>query len=146
MEKTLPIKQYKILVVDDSRSIIRRLSSILTMKGYEVRSTTNPVEAYEILENEHFDIVISDIEMPEMNGLDLLRKIKNHNGMVQIIIVTSFITINNVLNTFRYGAINMIFKPFKSKELIDAVQEAVNKIERVALLLDQCMRMKEKSL
>ena len=82
-----------------------------------------------MVEDEHFNIVVSDIEMPEMNGLDLLRKIKDHNGMIQVIIMTSFIKVNNTLNAFRYGASDLIFKPFDPLEIVDAVHEHIQPLQ-----------------
>ena len=144
VDKSQPEKSdpYKVLIVDDSKSILNALTNDFAKTNYEVKTFTNPVKAYQAIEDEHFHIVVSDIEMPQMSGLDLLRKIKNHNGMIQVIIMTSFITVNNTLNTFRYGASDMIFKPFNPPEVLEAVDEAAAKLDRVNLLLAKAMKMK----
>ena len=67
-----------------------------------------------------------------MTGLELLRKIKEYNAFIQVIIITGKITINNALNAFRYGASDCFFKPFKDpNEVIDAVNNCIIKIERI---------------
>lgn len=136
-------KPYKVLIVDDSKAILASLLSAFAKTPYEVKSFTNPVKAYQMVEDENFNIVVSDIEMPEMNGLDLLRKIKNHNGMIQVIIMTSYIKVNNTLNAFRYGASDLVFKPFEPQEIVDAVHAAAAKLDRVNTLLAQAMIKKE---
>lgn len=135
-------KPYKVLIVDDSRSTLTSLMDVFAKTAFQVKTFTNPVKAYLAIENEGFDIVISDIEMPEMNGLDLLRKIKNHNGMIQVIIMTSYITVNNTLNTFRYGAFDMIFKPFKPEQIVAATEAAAARLDKVNLLLTQAVEKK----
>ncbi len=129
-------RKYRILVVDDSRTILKSIEHSLSTTPYETTTCDNPVKAYKKIENEHFDIVISDIMMPEMDGLTLLKKIKNFNGTIQVIMITGYITINNTLNAFRYGANDIFFKPLKNmQELIAAVDEAARKLDRINELL-----------
>lgn len=128
-------KSYSLLIVDDSLVILKLLSEALTREGYRVRTVDDPLRGYHLIENEHFDIVLSDIEMPGMNGLELLRKIKNHNGMIAVIIMTGYITINNILNAFRYGAADLLFKPLQLEEVKQAVADAARKLDRVNSLL-----------
>lgn len=129
-------RKYRILVVDDSKSVLKGIEQSLSTTPYETTICDNPVKAYEKIENEHFDIVISDIMMPEMDGLTLLRKIKNFNGTIQVIMITGYITINNTLNAFRYGANDIFFKPLKDmRALVAAVDEAARKLDRINELL-----------
>ena len=139
-------KSYKVLVVDDSRSIQSALLQAFAGTSYEVKSVSNPLEAYQMVEDEHFQIVVSDIEMPEMNGLDLLRKIKNHNGMTAVIIMTSYTTVNNIINAFRYGAADLIFKPFDPQEVVAAADAAAVKLDRVHELIAEAMEKKKSGL
>ena len=135
-------KTYRVLVVDDQVVILKTIVAAFKDTPYEISAVSNPFEAYRMVEDERFDIVISDIQMPKMNGLDLLRKIKSHNGMIPVIIITGYTTINNVLNAFRYGAFDLFFKPVKPDEIIRAVNEAAAKIERVNTLLAEAADMK----
>ena len=129
-------RKYKVLIVDDSTSILKALARDFADTPYEVTTCSDPVKAYGMIEDEHFDIVISDIIMPELDGLSLLRKIKNYNGTIQVIMITGYITINNTLNAFRYGANDIFFKPFKDiQDLIDAVDAAARKLNRINEIL-----------
>jgi DNA-binding NtrC family response regulator len=84
--------------------------------------------------------------MPEMDGLTLLRKIKNFNGTIQVIMITGYLTINNTLNAFRYGANDIFFKPFKEiREIIDAIEEAAKKLDRINEILRMLSEEKEKT-
>ncbi len=138
-------KRYQILIVDDSKSVLKILEAAFADSNFRVITTTSPIAAYEMIENEHFDIVISDIMMPEMDGLTLLRKIKNFNGMIQVIIITGYITINNTLNAFRYGANDIFFKPFEDEaEIVQAAEAAAAKLDRINAILKRLTKTKEK--
>ncbi len=130
-------KIYKVLLVDDSVHILKLLEAGFSKTPYTVKAVSDPVQAYELIQKENFNIVVSDIEMPKLNGLELLKKIKNYNGMIQVVIITGFITINNTLNAFRYGAENLFFKPLDVNEVIGAVDLCATKLDRVNFLLDE---------
>ncbi len=131
-------RKYKLLIVDDSTSILKAMNRFFSDSPYEVTICNNPVKAYEMIENEHYDIVISDIMMPELDGLSLLRKIKNFNGTIQVIMITGYITINNTLNAFRYGANDIFFKPFKDMDDIrSSVDAAARKLTRINEILKE---------
>ena len=132
----MPNRNYKLLIVDDSKSILHALDRVFADTPYDVTTINNPVKAYEKIENEHFDIVISDIMMPELDGLSLLRKIKDFNGTIQVIMITGYLTINNTINAFRYGANDIYFKPFDDMgELVEAVDAAAKKLDRISEIL-----------
>ena len=129
-------RKYKVLIVDDSTSVLKALARAFADTPYEITTCNDPVKSYEMIEDEHFDVVISDIMMPELDGLSLLRKIKNYNGTIQVIMITGYITINNTLNAFRYGANDIFFKPFKDiQNLIDAVDAAAGKLTHINEIL-----------
>jgi DNA-binding NtrC family response regulator len=136
-------KEYKVLIVDDSKSVLKALEDAFAASAFRISSTTNPLTAYEMIENEHFDIVVSDIMMPEMDGLTLLRKIKNFNGMIQVIMITGYITINNTLNAFRYGANDIFFKPFDDVgDIVRAAEAAAAKLDRINAILKRLTKEK----
>ena len=137
-------RRYKILTVDDSRAILTKITSFLEKRPeYEVTGVSDPVEAYALVENEHFDVVICDIEMPQMSGLELLRKIKNFNGAIQVIVITGYITVNNTLDAFRYGAADLFFKPIKLKALGKAVEMSIDRLNHIEDLLHEVVSMRE---
>ncbi|MDH4321591.1 MAG: response regulator [Desulfobulbaceae bacterium] len=129
-------RQYKLLIVDDSRSILHKLGELFANTAYETTTVDDPLKAYKMIEDEQFHIVISDIVMPKMDGLTLLRKIKNYNGMIQVLMITGDITINNTLNAFRYGAADIFFKPIEDlQELVAAVDAIAAKLDRINAIL-----------
>ena len=132
----MPNRKYKLLIVDDSKSILHALGRVFADTPYDVTTMDNPVKAYKKIEDEHFDIVVSDIMMPELDGLSLLRKIKDFNGTIQVIMITGYLTINNTINAFRYGANDIYFKPFKDMdEIVNAVDAAAKKLDRINEIL-----------
>ncbi|MDH3392432.1 MAG: response regulator [Desulfobulbaceae bacterium] len=131
-------KIHRILIVDDDKDILSMLELAFLNTSYEVTTIDHPLQAYKMIENEHFDMVISDIQMPQMDGLTLLRKIKNFNGMIQVIMMTAHITINNTLDAFRYGAVDIFFKPFEDiNEIILAADNVATKLNRVNSILHE---------
>ncbi|MDH5298280.1 MAG: response regulator [Desulfobulbaceae bacterium] len=132
----MTLHNYKILIVDDSKSVLYKLQQAFASTAYEVTTVDDPLKAYQMIENEQFHIVISDIVMPKLDGLTLLRKIKNYNGMIQVLMITGDITINNTLNAFRYGAVDIFFKPIEDMaELIKAVDATADKLDRINAIL-----------
>ena len=132
---------YKILIVDDSKSVLYKLAEAFAKTDYQVTTVDDPHEAYQLIENEQFHIVISDIVMPGMDGLTLLRKIKNFNGMIQVLMITADITISNTLNAFRYGAVDIFFKPIEDMdELLRAVDAIAMKLDRINTILHKLAR------
>lgn len=136
----------KILVVDDEPEITESLVRILRIEGYEADGVTNPLTALEMVKKENYLVVISDIQMPEMRGTELLRSIKEYNGMIQVIIITGYVTIDNILTCLRRGANDCFFKPLKnSEELINAVKVATGKLERWEKVISEMVKMKAAS-
>ena len=129
-------RKYKILIVDDDKDILSMLEMAFLPTVYDVTIIDHPLQAYKLIENEHFDMVISDIQMPQMDGLTLLRKIKNFNGMIQVVMMTAHITISNTLDAFRYGASDIFFKPFDDiNEIVLAADNVATKLNRVNNIL-----------
>ena len=121
----------KILIVDDEKDITESLKRHLQLEDYDVFTTNDPLKAMEIIDKNNIKVVISDIVMPGLNGVDLLKKIKEANGIVQVIMITGYVTINNLLSCLRNGASNCIFKPFENLDVISrAVEEEVKKLEK----------------
>lgn len=136
----------KILVVDDEPEITDSLVRILRIEGYEADGVTNPITALEMVKKDNYLVVISDIQMPEMRGTELLRSIKEYNGMIQVIIITGYITIDNILTCLRRGANDCFFKPLEDKnELLGAVKVATDKLKRWEQVISQMVKMKAAS-
>lgn len=109
---------YKILVVDDEEIIRDSLYYILDKEGYEVQKAENGKVAYDKMLENHFDLVITDIEMPVMKGTDLLEKIKTLNVQTSVIVITAFGSLDTAISALRNGASDYILKPVEFDELL----------------------------
>jgi len=108
----------RVLVVDDEEIIRDSLSFVLSKEGYEVDSASNGREALEkVLENPH-DIIITDIEMPEMKGMELLEKVSQMSPQTFVIIITAYGSIETAIQALRKGAYDYILKPLEFDELL----------------------------
>lgn len=122
--------QIKILAVDDEKEITDLLVRHLSYLGYNVIGVNDPHQALKMIEEDIFHIVISDIVMPGMDGLELLRRIKKHDGGIKVIMITGYVTMHNILTAMRNGADDVIFKPINDLEKLEnVVQEAISKID-----------------
>ncbi len=131
-------REYTLLIVDDDDLILTSLELAFAGRNYRILTCNDPRKAYEIIENWHIDVAILDVVMPAMDGFELLEKIKSFNGMIQVIMLTGEITVNNALKAFRRGAVDIFFKPLKSnEELLQAVATATARLERIDGFLRQ---------
>jgi two-component system response regulator PilR (NtrC family) len=113
----------KILVVDDEQIIRESLSFILSKEKYEVNEAENGKIAYELLKNTSYDLVITDLEMPEMKGIELLGEIKRMNLQTSTIVITAYGSMETAIAALRNGASDYILKPVEFDELLIKVKK-----------------------
>ncbi len=118
----------KILIVDDEEIIVRLLSMSLRSDGYDTVTAGNGEEALKVLEAESPDIVVTDIKMPVMDGLELLKRIKEIDAEKEVIIVTGHGDIDSTITALQYGASDFINKPVRDEALAIALDRAKAKI------------------
>ena len=118
-----------ILVIDDEKSIRKILSIALQEKGYEVFEATNGREGLEVFKDKKPEIVITDVKMPEMSGIQVTREIKRLNDDVDVIIITGYGSEDLVIESLRVGASNFIKKPILLAELYKILEDIVLKRE-----------------
>jgi EAL domain-containing protein (putative c-di-GMP-specific phosphodiesterase class I) len=116
--------QTRVLLVDDEISLGRALSKILTLDGAEVVSAANGSEAIKRLDAGSFDVIVSDIRMPEMDGISLLRAIRARDLDVPVIFLTGSPTIETAIEAMEYGAFGYLLKPVRADELKRTVHRA----------------------
>ena len=121
----------QILVVDDEDTVRSVLYQVLSEEGHSVKSAANAEQALEMMEKDAFSLVITDIKMPGMTGLELLEKIKTRYTDTQVIIITSHASLETAITAMRNGAYDYLFKPFEDLDLISAA--AKRAIEKVVL-------------
>ena len=114
-----------ILIVDDEQEIRDSLSEVLTDEGYLTYTAENGQVALDMMKDQYFDIVISDIKMPEMDGVTLLRKIKEQAPDTFVILITSYGSTETAIVAMRQGAIDYILKPIDFDELILRINNIV---------------------
>jgi DNA-binding NtrC family response regulator len=114
----------KILIVDDEPVVCKGCERTLVEEGYEVRTSLNGKDGIELLQDEEFDIVITDLKMPGISGMQILVHIKENYPDIQVIIITGYSTIENAIESIKKGAFDYISKPFTPEELVSVVREA----------------------
>ncbi|MFQ5949481.1 MAG: response regulator, partial [Nitrospiria bacterium] len=117
----------RILVVDDEPHIRFLCEEILTRHGYLPTSTQNARAALDAASNKSFDLLMTDISMPDMDGLQLLRSIREHQADLPAIIITGRGRLDDAIRSLRMGAQGFILKPFTQQVLLQSIQETLAK-------------------
>jgi len=133
----------KILIVDDEVEIREMLSRHFEFLGYNTSTASNGQEALDYLDEHKVDIVITDIMMPVMDGVALLKSIRKEYPMIQVIMITGYVSLDNALSCMRAQASTCIFKPLEDlTELEEAVEKAFKMIETWKLKFKELRGMK----
>jgi len=112
-------QKYKIAVVDDENDILNMIQKFLNRSGnFTVSVYSNPVTAVSSIDTT-YDLVLLDIMMPQMNGLDALEEIMKKNPDQKVIMMTAFSTLDKVLKSHKQGATHYLMKPFDSLQLVE---------------------------
>lgn len=129
----------RILIVDDEPVIRQFLTEVLTRKGYIVDVAENGKTAFASLKNHSYDLVITDMKMPDITGLEVLRKTKEIASSTQVLVMTAFGTVENAVEAMKLGAFNYILKPFTP----DAIEALVEKVEEHLSLVNENTFLRE---
>ena len=119
--------QRVILVVDDEEGLREGLSHLLEDEGYRVLCASTGEQAFEIVRQTHVDLVLTDMKMPGMNGIELLKKVRAIRQEIGVIILTGFGEIESYIEAMNFGAMEYVSKPFKVNELKFIVQKILNR-------------------
>ncbi|MEM1973824.1 MAG: response regulator [Thermoplasmata archaeon] len=116
----------KILIVDDEPDMLKLLSLILREKtNYEITTTNNPIEALELVKTQNFDLVITDLKMPGLDGLQLLEEVKKKDEDIPVVIITAYGTIDAATEAIQKGGFDFITKPFKKEQILFTIEKAL---------------------
>ena len=115
----------RILVVDDDRFFLRQMVDILIDGGFKAQGVTSGEQALELLEDNKFKVIVTDIVMGEMSGIELLQKVRMHDRLTPVICVSGVRSFDNVVEMIRTGASDFLPKPFNPAQLLSAVRSAV---------------------
>ena len=127
----------KILVVDDEKHIRLLLSELLKKYKYEVRAAADGTEAITLLEDEPFDLIVTDLHMANKGGIDVLKQVKEKHALSEVLILTGNGTISSAVEAMRLGAFEYLTKPIDLKEFIVKVQKALDRHELRTKLAQQ---------
>jgi DNA-binding NtrC family response regulator len=111
----------RVLIVDDDRDIVTIVSTILGGRGWDIKAAYNGREALEAVTLSKPDIILLDIMMPEMNGIEVLKRIKKIDTDARIIMITAFGDVESYLDSMELGAYEYINKPFETDELLEMI-------------------------
>lgn len=139
-------KSGKILIVDDENNIRELLKIFLEEEGYDVNTANNGKAGVEAIRNNIFDLVITDLKMPEVSGFELLKTVKETTPDTVVVIITAFGTTESAVEAMKHGAFDYIQKPFKIDDIRLIVKNALEKHvlqEQLSILREQ---LKKKSL
>jgi len=123
------MRNYSILIVDDEENVSRLLNKIFIKEGYTTHIANNGREALKIIDSKEIDIVISDIKMPGMTGIELLKSIREIDPAIQVIMITAFATLETAVDALRMGAKDYITKPFNIEDVLISVRKLTCSID-----------------
>lgn len=121
--------EHKILVVDDNEDTLELISRNLKSRNYTVFTANNVHSAIEFLENDTIELVITDMKMPEVGGLDLTRHIRDNHPDTEVIMITGYPSIDGAVEAVKIGAREYITKPFTDEELFAAVEKILTEVK-----------------
>ena len=142
MERSLP--KERILIVDDEKNIVRSLTGVLSDEGYEISTTGDGVEALEIIQKDPPDLVLLDIWLPGMDGIEVLKTLKTYNSGVEVLIMSGHGTIDTAVKVTKLGAQDFIEKPFSLDRITESIQNTLQeRNSSTAKELDPFQALKE---
>lgn len=134
----------KILIVDDEPDMLKLLSMMLKEKTpYEVMTTNNPIEAVQLVETMDFDLIITDLKMPGLDGLQLLEEAKKKNEDIPVVIITAYGTIDSATEAIEKGGFDFITKPFKKEQILFTIERALKwlKVQKENRMLKEKLKL-----
>ncbi|GAB4540695.1 MAG: hypothetical protein Fur0020_10020 [Thermodesulfovibrionia bacterium] len=119
----------KILVVDDEPIVIKSCESILRSEGYSIESAINGRDAINMLGDNNYDLVITDIKMPEVDGIDLIRWLRDSRPGIGVVVITGYPSQDTIRDALNLGIIDYLPKPFTPQILIDVTNKAITLVK-----------------
>lgn len=118
----------RMLIVEDEKPILRNLEHVMKKEGYEVTGTLSSVNALKLLEGQEFDVVLTDLRMENVDGVEVLERTKRLHPDTEVIMITAYPTIPSAVETMKKGGYDYIAKPFKLDEVRKVVRAAMEKV------------------
>ncbi|MFZ5563228.1 MAG: sigma-54-dependent transcriptional regulator [Thermodesulfobacteriota bacterium] len=138
--------KHRILVIDDEQIVLESVEKILTAEGCHVQTASSGKSGIALACDRPFDLVLTDIRMPDVNGLVVLRDIRRAKPSLPVVLITGYATIDSAVAAMKLGAGNYIEKPFTPEELVRTVRAAMEEAARAASKADQTLVHKKEVL
>lgn len=135
----------RILIVDDEPDMLKLLGMILREKtSYEITTTNNPIEARELVKQGGFDLVISDLKMPGLDGIEIIDAVKKVDVDIPVIIITAFASVESASEAIQKGGFDFITKPFRKEQILFTIDKALKwlKVQRENKMLRDQLKKK----
>ncbi len=135
----------KILIVDDEPDMLKLLSMILRSKTpYEITTTNNPVEALELAKHGGYDLLLTDLKMPGLEGIELLDAVKKVDEDIPVIVMTAYGSVESATETLAKGGFDFITKPFRKEQILVTIDKALKwlKVQRENRMLREQLKHK----
>ena len=115
----------RILAVDDEAIVLDSFSKILVAAGYAIDTVESGREALGLVQRNKYDFVFTDLKMPEMDGLDVVKGVKHFSPESDVVVITGYATIESAVNAMKYGAMDYVQKPFTEDELVEFTRKCL---------------------
>lgn len=132
-----------IMLLDDDRDCLQGLGEVIGPTGFEYEAFDDPEKAVEVYKQKPYDLVISDMKMPKMNGIQVLKAIRSYNEKARVILVSGYSELEMVMEALNHRAYAFFSKPVNVGQLLDAVEAAASEIEEEALRHQEQRKMEE---
>jgi DNA-binding NtrC family response regulator len=124
------MKKYSILIVDDENNVTSLLEKVFIKAGYAAYKADSGEAALNIIDSHQIDLIITDIKMSGITGIELVSKVKDIDSSIKVILITAFATIETAIEALKMGAVDYITKPFDLKDVLTSVEKVINNIEK----------------
>src|SRR5579859_1843602 len=131
MRPDQPVPKPRVLLVDDEAALLRVHARLLSRAGYEVVTALDGAAAMVAVKGAAFDVILSDIDMPEMNGIQLLERVRSHDLDVPVVLITGSPKIDTAIRAIERGALRYLVKPVELPDLVKVIADAV-RLHRIA--------------
>ena len=117
----------KILVIDDEDSMCNFMEIMLAKEGYSVETACSGNEGLQLLKKNRYDLVIADLNMPDMTGIDVLKQVKSFRQNQDLIVMTAYASVDTAIEAMKHGAVDYITKPFKVDEIKLVIEKSISR-------------------
>ena len=114
----------KVLLVDDEEEFVETLAERMRTRGMEVSTTNSGADALDLVDGEDFDVVVLDLKMPGIDGLEALKRIKGRRPDIQVVLLTGYATVEKGVEAIKHGALEFLEKPVDLASLTEAIHKA----------------------